>query len=93
MARSDLIKTLNTKHPKLKRIQIEKIVDTFFTSILNALYEKKNVYIRGFGTFISKEIKENFSARDPRSGELIYAPKRNRVRFKISKKLSEFINK
>lgn len=92
MSRPDLIKQLKIKHPKLNRKLIEKIIDTFFKSIEDALKEKKTVYLRGFGTFFIKEIKENFSARDPRNGKLIYVPKRNKIRFKISKKFKKFLN-
>ena len=92
MSRPDLIKQLKIKHPKLNKKLIEKIIDTFFKSIEDALKEKKTVYLRGFGTFFIKEIKENFSARDPRNGKLIYVPKRNKVRFRASKKFKDFIN-
>ena len=37
-------------------------------------------------------LKEKYSARDPRNGKLIYVPKRNKVRFRASKKFKEFIN-
>ena len=93
MSRPDLIKQLKIKHPKLNKKLIEKIIDTFFKSIEDALKEKKTVYLRGFGTFFIKEIKENFSARDPRNGKLIYVPKRNKIRFKASKKLKDYINR
>tara|TARA_B100000963_G_C22611481_1_gene665091 strand:+ start:2078 stop:2359 length:282 start_codon:yes stop_codon:yes gene_type:complete len=92
LSRPDLIKQLKIKHPKLNKKLIEKIIDTFFKSIEDALKEKKTVYLRGFGTFFIKEIKENFSARDPRNGKLIYVPKRNKIRFKISKKFKKFLN-
>ena len=54
--------------------------------------EKKSIFLRGFGTFFVKEIKEKYSARDPRNGKLIYVPKRNKVRFRASKKFKDFIN-
>ena len=92
MSRPDLIKKLKIKHPKLNKIQIESIIDTFFKSIEDALKEKKSVFLRGFGTFFIKEIKEKYSARDPRNGKLIYVPKKNKVRFRASKKFKEFIN-
>ena len=44
------------------------------------------------GTFFVKEIKEKYSARDPRNGKLIYVPKRHKVRFRASKKFKDFIN-
>ena len=92
MSRPKLIKKLKAKHPQLNKLQLEKIIDIFFKSIEKALNEKKSVELRGFGTFFIKEIKEKFSARDPRTGELIYVPKKNKVRFRASKKFKQFIN-
>ena len=68
------------------------VIDIFFKSIENALKEKRSVELRGFGTFFVKEIKEKFSARNPKTGELIYVPKKNKVRFRTSKKFKQFIN-
>ena len=92
MSRPELIKQLKSKHPKLNNSQLEVIIDTFFKSIEDALLEKKVVFIRSFGTFFIKEIKESHNLRNPRTGELIYRPKRNKVRFRASKKFKEFIN-
>ena len=92
MSRPDLIKQLKLKHPKLNNLQLELIIDTFFKSIEDALKEKKSVFLRGFGTFFIKEIKEQYSARDPRNGKLIYVPKKTKVSFRASKKFKEFIN-
>ena len=47
----------------------------------------------GLGTFFIKEIKEKKQARNPRTGEIIYVPKRNKIRFRASKRLKELINK
>ena len=92
MSRPDLIKKLKIKHPKLNKYQLVSIIDTFFQSIEDTLKEKKSIFLRGFGTFFIKEMKEKYSARDPRNGKLIYVPKRNKVRFRASKKFKEFIN-
>ena len=48
----------------------------------------KNVELRGFGTFFTKKIKEKYSARNTLTGEIIYIPEKNKIRFKSSKKLS-----
>ena len=92
MSRPELIKQLKSKHPKLNKHQLETIIDTFFQSIGDALKEKKSVFLRGFGTFFIKKIKEKYSAREPRNGKLIYVPKKNKIRFRASKKFKEFIN-
>ena len=92
MSRPKLIKLLKNKHPKLNKPQLELIIDTFFKSIQQSLIEKKSIELRGFGTFFIKEINEKYSARNPKTGELIYVPKKNKVRFRASKKLKTFLN-
>ena len=93
MSRPELIKKLKSKHPKLNKSQLEIIIDTFFKSVENALIENKIVELRGFGSFFTKEIKEKYSARNPKTGELIYVPKKNKIRFRASKKLNVFLNR
>ena len=92
MSRPKLIKQLKSKHPKLNKHQLETIIDTFFQSIEDALEEKKSVFLRRFGTFFIKEIKEKYSARNPKTGEMIYVPKKNKIRFKASEKFLKYIN-
>ena len=92
MSRPELIKLLKRKHPKLNKPQLEIVIDTFFQSIQEALMKKKSIELRGFGTFFIKEIKEKYSARNPKTGELIYVPKKNKVRFRASKQFKEFLN-
>ncbi len=92
MSRPEIIKKLKEKHPKLDNLQLEKIFDIFFKNIATALENKRSIELRGFGTFFIKEIKENYSARNPKTGEMIYVPKKNKVRFRASKKFKEFLN-
>ena len=92
MSRPELLKLLKLKHAKLNKKQLETTIDTFFGSIEGALKEKRLVELRGFGTFFIKEIKEKYSARNPKTGELIYVPKKNKVRFRASKQFKEFLN-
>tara|TARA_Y100001935_G_C17091670_1_gene401475 strand:+ start:181 stop:462 length:282 start_codon:yes stop_codon:yes gene_type:complete len=93
LSRQKLIKKLKEKNPTLNKIDIENILDIFSDSIKNALIKGRNVELRGFGTFFVKRIKEKFSARNPKTGELIYVPEKNKIRFKSSKKLNKLINK
>ena len=92
MSRPKLIKELKKKHPKLNHKQLNAVIDTFFNSIEQALKDKKSVELRDFGTFFVKEIKEKYSARNPKTGGLIYVPKKNKIRFRASKKFKEFLN-
>ena len=92
MSRPELITLLKKKHPKLNKLQLETIIDTFFQSIGEALNKKRSIELRGLGTFFTKTIKEKYSARNPKTGELIYVPKKTKVRFRASKKFKQFLN-
>ena len=93
MSRPYLIKKLKEKFPDLNNLELQKILDTFNESIESALKNNKNVELRGFGTFFLKKIKEKYSARNPKTGETIYVPEKNKIRFRPTKKLKEVINK
>ena len=92
MSRAKIIKQLKEKNPYLNISELNIIVDTFCVSIKRALLSKKKVELRGFGTFFVKVIKEKYSARNPKTGELIYVPQKNKLRFKSSKNLIKIIN-
>ena len=92
MSRAKLIKQLKEKNPKLNQSQINSTINIFCTSITNALRNNKSIELRGFGTFSVKKIKEKYSARNPRTGELIYIPEKNKLRFKPSKNFNIKIN-
>ena len=92
MSRPELIKKLKQINPKINNSEIEIIIDTFCVNIQNALTSGMNVELRGFGTLFVKAIKEKYSARNPKTKELIYVPKKNKVRFRASKNLKKIIN-
>ncbi len=92
MSRPEIIKKLKKKNPKLNQSDLEGIIDSFCNSIEKALQKRQNIQIRGFGTFFVKKIKEKYSARNPKTGELIYVPEKNKIRFKASKNLKKKIN-
>ena len=92
MSRPEIIKNLKIKHPKLSNLHLEMVIDTFFQSIEDALINNKSVELRGFGTFFVRKINENPSGRNPKTGEVIYIPKKNKIRFRASKKFKEFLN-
>ncbi len=93
MSKIEILKILKNKHPEITNKYLEKIFDVFIESISQNLVDKKSLEIRSFGTFFVKEIKEKKQARNPKTGEIIYIPKRNKIRFRASKRLKELINK
>ena len=92
MSRLEILKKLRKKNSTLNHQELENILDIFSESLEKALLENKNIELRGFGTIFVKIIKEKYSARNPKTGEIIYVPKKNKVRFKPSKKLKKIIN-
>mgnify|MGYP001205472762 CR=1 FL=1 len=93
MSKPKIIKELKTKNPNIKSEDLEKIFDLLLEKIIETLLNKKSIQIRSIGTFFVKEINEKKQARNPKTGENIYVPKRNKIRFRASKRLKELINK
>ncbi len=90
--RHSLIKNLKKKNPSLNNKEIEEIINSFCETIVNGLKQGQKIELRGFGTFFIKKIKEKYNARNPNTNKLIYVPEKNKVRFKPSRKLKNFIN-
>ncbi len=93
MSRPLIIKKIKEKNPELNNLDIENILDIFCDNIERVLATGNKVELRGFGTFFVSKIKEKYSARNPKTGEIIYVPEKNKVRFRPSKKLKNLINK
>ena len=93
MVKSEIIKQLHKKQPALSRSQVQTVVDTMFNTIVKSLIRHKPVELRDFGRFSIKEIKAKHNARNPKTGEIIYVPKKKKVSFKMSKHLKGVINK
>ena len=93
MSKPKIIQRLKRENSNINKKNLEKIFDVFLDQMTKSLLSKQSVEIRSLGTFFVKEIKEKKQARNPKTGEIIYVPKRNRVRFRASKRLKELINK
>ena len=65
MTKSDLILRLAEKYPHLLQRDIERIVNTVFDEISNALARNSRVELRGFGAFSVKQ-------REARQGLLLF---------------------
>ena len=92
MSRQKLKQQLKEKNPQLNESDLEIVLNTFTSVIVNALFNNQECEIRNFGSFRLSELKENANLRNPKTNELIYRPKRVKLRFKASKKLNKLIN-
>ena len=90
MNRSELILTIKDK-ANLSRKNAEKVVDTFFGSISEALTNDERVEIRGFGSFVVKEYKP-YTGRNPKTGVQISVPSKKLPFFKVGKELKHMVN-
>ena len=93
MSKPEIINQLKKKNPELNHSEIETIIENFRQNLVDALKNNKKIELRGFGSFFTKKIKEKYSARNPKTGEIIYIPEKNKVRFRASKKVNKLINK
>ncbi|MDD4294367.1 MAG: integration host factor subunit beta [Candidatus Omnitrophica bacterium] len=71
--------------------QAQEIVETILASIKGALKKKEDVAIAGFGAFKVKKVKAK-TARNPKTGEAIKVPAKNKVTWKPSKEVKELVN-
>lgn len=91
MTKSELIQKLAEKNPHLFLRDVEKIVDTIFNEITEALVHGDRVELRGFGAFSVKE-REPRTGRNPRTGETVQVDAKRLPFFKTGKGLRERLN-
>lgn len=91
MTKSELISRLAEKNPHLYMRDIEKIVETFFGEITNALVRGDRVELRGFGAFSIKH-RDARIGRNPRTGEKVHVEAKRLPFFKTGKALREQLN-
>ena len=93
MVKSEIISKLSKKiHHKLKKSELESILDIMFKTIVNGIKDGKSCELRNFGRFSPKNIKGRNNARNPRSGEIIKTTDKKSISFKMSKDLRNEIN-
>ena len=91
MTKSELIRRLAERHPRFYRSDVERAVDTVFAEITGALVRGDRVQLRDFGAFFAR--KRNARAgRDPRTGETVTVPAKNRPYFRTGKALRHRLN-
>ena len=91
MLKSDILKKLGTKQKNISENDIELIFNIFTKKITSALYEGKNVELRGFGTF-RKKINKAKEVRNPKTNQKIYKKENYKLHFKIGKILHNKLN-
>jgi len=91
MIRSELIQTIADENPHLYHRDVEKIVNTIFNEITDALADGNRVELRGFGAFSVKK-RDARTGRNPRTGESVHVEEKHVPFFKTGKLLRDRLN-
>lgn len=91
MTKSQLIEKITERAPHVPRREVERIVNTVFDSMVEALKKEQRIEIRGFGSFAVK-VREERDARNPKTGEKVHVPRRLTPYFTVGKELRDRLN-
>ena len=91
MIRSELIQKIADENPHLFQRDVERIVNTIFEEITDALANGDRVELRGFGAF-SVKTRGARVGRNPRTGEAVSVDQKNLPLFKTVKLLRDRLN-
>ena len=76
MTKSELVRRMAELHPHLQHSDVERVVETIFAEIGNALARGARIEIRGFGSFAIKH-REARTGRNPKTGATVEVPRRS----------------
>lgn len=91
MIRSELIQKLADENPHLFQRDVERIVNTVFDEIIEAMARGERVELRGFGAFSVKH-RDARIGRNPRTGESVDVEEKSVPFFKTGKLLRDRLN-
>ena len=91
MIRSELIAKISEENPHLFQRDVEKIVNTIFDEVTEALAAGDRVELRGFGAFSVKQ-RDARIGRNPRTGEAVKVEEKHVPFFKTGKLLRDRLN-
>jgi len=87
MTKADIVAEIATQ-TGLEKTEVLRAVEAFMTSIKSSLTSGKNVYLRGFGSFVVKERAQK-TGRNISKNTTIIIPAHNVPTFKASKTFVE----
>ena len=91
MIRSELVQKIAADNPDLSSKDVERLVNSFFNSIIDQLAKGGRVELRGFGAFSTRQRKAR-TGRNPRTGEAVDVPAKRVPYFKPGKDMRRRLN-
>ena len=83
MTKADIVNEIS-KNTGIEKVTVQKTVEALMETVKDSLTEGKNVYLRGFGSFIVKKRAEK-TARNISKNTTIIIPEHNIPSFKPAK--------
>ena len=91
IVKSELIKQIKKSYPNFLTRDLSKLIDIILNEIKNSLKRGEGVELRGFGTFRTN-IQKASIRRNPKTGEKVSVPKKQTIKWKMSKDLFKKLN-
>ena len=91
MIRSELVQKLCDDYPDLTLKEVERVVATFYDSIIDQLQNGGRIELRGFGAFSTRG-RNARKGRNPRTGEAVDVDAKRVPYFKPGKEMRERLN-
>ncbi len=83
MTKADIVNEVS-KNTGIEKLTVQKAVEAFMETVKDSLIDGKNVYLRGFGSFVVKKRAEK-TARNISKNTTIIIPSHNIPSFKPAK--------
>ena len=89
MTKADIVNEI-AKTTGMEKIAVQNVVETFMETIKGSLAAEKNVYLRGFGSFIIKKRAQK-TARNITKGETLVVPEHYIPSFKACPEFMDMV--
>ncbi|MBN1822049.1 MAG: integration host factor subunit beta [Prolixibacteraceae bacterium] len=83
MTKADIVNEIS-KNTGIEKVTVQKTVEAFMDTVKDSLVDGKNVYLRGFGSFVVKKRAEK-TARNISKNTTIIIPEHHIPSFKPAK--------
>ena len=90
MNKAELVTHIATLH-NCTKVEAEKVIDMFTSSVINAIAHGSEISLIGFGGFSISKVKAR-TGRNPKTQEPMEIPAYSQVRFKVGQKLKDACN-
>tara|TARA_Y200000002_G_scaffold125859_1_gene103423 strand:- start:96 stop:374 length:279 start_codon:yes stop_codon:yes gene_type:complete len=92
MIKSELVQKISEENPHLFQRDVERLVNTIFNEIIDAMSSGRRIELRGFGAFSVKHRKPRLG-RNPRTGRSVQVEEKIVPFFKPGKLMRDKLNK